>query len=321
MLLLRDSVQLIVSDVDDTLAEVYSPAKREIIQGLTTFLYRDKYLFLISGQSIGNIFHRIVRPLPRDIWSRILVGSCSGAEVTGFDENGPLPKPFYSIYECVFSDEMKKKWRSIMKRIVKEYRLELLPTMTTGRFMEKYSGRPNTIMYEDRGAQITFEMLNAVKLSDVAYREAKEYAPFMVDDRDLRVSIIRYANALFERYDLPVTARLAGTFAVDFAIRGVNKTTAIREALFNGKTNSYWDFALPLADLADTIEIWGDKFSSVNGGTDLHMNEAFPPDVRAIDFRKEPRNEIPDEYNILLWDGNKHLCEGVIEYMKRSRLL
>lgn len=321
MLLLRDSIKLIISDVSDTLAEVYSPIKEEISHGLAAFLNQNKYLFVISGHGVENIFTRIINHLPRALWNRTLVGACSGTEVWGFDNNGPLPTPFFSIYEQVFCEEMKRQWRSIIKQIIREYRLEPVPTMTVREFIANYSGMPNTIMYEDRGSQITFEMLNAVDLSDLAHSGFKEYAPFVDESKDLRISIIQYANSLFETNGLPIQARLAGNFAIDFAIRGVTKATAIREALFNGKINDYWNFALHSDSIADTVEIWGDKFSAVSRGTDLHMIEAFPCDVRAIDFGNEPKEELPEKYNILLWDGNDFLCDGVIEYMKRSRLL
>jgi hypothetical protein len=45
---------------------------------------------------------------------------------------------------------------------------------------------------------------------------------------------------------------------------------------------------------------------------------AVDPKVRAIDFRKEDESEFPKGYNIIVWEGDKHLHEGVLEYLNLS---
>jgi hypothetical protein len=64
------------------------------------------------------------------------------------------------------------------------------------------------------------------------------------------------------------------------------------------------------------LEIWGDKYSELHGGTDRHMSEAVSPQVRSIDFRQENPEEFPDGYNIVVWDGSQHLHHGLLEYLK-----
>ena len=64
------------------------------------------------------------------------------------------------------------------------------------------------------------------------------------------------------------------------------------------------------------LEVWGDKYSVLHGGTDRHMSEALPPEVRSIDFREENPAEFPEGYNIVLWDGHQHLHHGLLEYLQ-----
>lgn len=64
------------------------------------------------------------------------------------------------------------------------------------------------------------------------------------------------------------------------------------------------------------IQVWGDKYSLVNGGTDMNMLYGLNKNVLAIDFRKEPINELDMTYNIKIWNGQKTLCEGLEEYLR-----
>jgi hypothetical protein len=48
------------------------------------------------------------------------------------------------------------------------------------------------------------------------------------------------------------------------------------------------------------------------------MLEALPKGVRAITFRKENPSEFPSGCNISVWDGKKHLHEGLLEFLKAS---
>lgn len=132
---------------------------------------------------------------------------------------------------------------------------------------------------------------------------------------DLRIPVLERAQILFDEVRIPITPRLAGQWAIDFAIKGVNKTTAVRTILEDENTLS--EFGLTKEDLKNPkhLEIWGDKFSVLRGGTDRHMCEAVMPDVRAIDFREENPKEFPQGFNIVLWDGKRHQQHGLLEYL------
>jgi hypothetical protein len=62
------------------------------------------------------------------------------------------------------------------------------------------------------------------------------------------------------------------------------------------------------------------KFSVINGGTDRHMSEALSPEVRSIDFRQEDPSELPENLNIVFWDGSHHLHHGLLEYLQSCHL-
>jgi hypothetical protein len=134
--------------------------------------------------------------------------------------------------------------------------------------------------------------------------------------RDLRVPLLERATELFESARLPITPRLAGVFALDFAIQGVSKRTAVRYVLGSPGVLRGLGLRADEANEPGCVEVWGDRFSTSNGGTDRHISEALPTDVRSITFREEALAELPPGYNIVLWDGCRHLQEGLLEYLE-----
>jgi len=78
-------LRLAISDVDETIADLYKKAEPEMIKELTKLLKEGKVLFFISGQSVESINWRIVDCLPRELRYRVFIGHCSGCEVWGFD--------------------------------------------------------------------------------------------------------------------------------------------------------------------------------------------------------------------------------------------
>lgn len=305
----NNEVKLIISDVDHTIADVYLPASGEMISELEQLLSEGKVLFPITGQSVRSMQWRITDHIRKDLRKSILLGHCSGAEVWGFDKTGRLmEKPFYSHYNSI-SDIQKKEWREKIQILVKEFRLKVLPAMPIDEFKKRSDNDPLCIMLEDRGPQITFEVVNGHDLSN---EDAERLG---IIDNDLRIPILKMSEKLLA--DLPITARLAGVFAIDFAIKGVSKTTAVKY-IINNKPALY---ELGIESLQPRqIEVWGDKFSAIKGGTDRHMSEALPKAVRSITFREENPLEFPEGYNIVIWDGEKHLHDGLLEYLKSRQI-
>lgn len=102
-------------------------------------------------------------------------------------------------------------------------------------------------------------------------------------------------------------------FALDLALAGVDKARAVEEAL----TPTVLQHLGLGANLpaAEEIEVWGDRFSQFSG-TDWLMCKPIDRLVRALSFRDEDPAEFPDGYHIQLWDGERRLHAGLLEYLE-----
>lgn len=313
----NNQVKLIVSDVDETVADLYVKAEPQMIKELSFLLKEGKVLFFVTGQGLKSVLWRIVDHIPKPLRSHILIGHCSGAEVWGFNKNGNIfDKPYYSVYEKTFSEAQKKKCRTLVKKVITEFKLKTYPTMPVSKFVKKTKRNPLAIMLEDRGPQITFEVVNGYKLTPKQKEKLKVNIPETHGAFDLRIPILERADNLFEKANLPISSRLGGVFAVDFAVKGISKTTAIKFSLENEKILSGLGLTKKDIKNPELIEIWGDKFSAIQGGTDRHMSEALPKKVRSIDFREENPEEFLKGYNTVIWKGGKHLHHGLLKYLQ-----
>ncbi|MFA6981253.1 MAG: hypothetical protein WC209_18145 [Ignavibacteriaceae bacterium] len=310
-------VKLIISDVDETIADLYVKAETEMLRELEKLLAEGKVLFLISGQSVKSIEWRIVDHIKAELRKRMIIGHCSGAEVWGFDEAGNLRKEsYYSVYDNSMNESQKKKWREIIQQLVSEFKLDVFDTMPVLEFKKKSNENPLAIMLEDRGPQITFEVVNGHDLQPDKANQLELKIPKTHSSYDLRIPILERAEKLLSKENLPITPRLAGVFAIDFAIKGVSKTTAVKNILKNEKALSQLELTNTILVEPLYMEIWGDKFSTVRGGTDRHISEALPKSVRSITFREENPDEFLDGYNTVVWDGENHLHHGLLEFLK-----
>lgn len=313
----NNSLKLVLSDVDETIAEVYTPAEPAMIDELTVFLKDGGKLFMVTGGSLKRVRAGITDMIPAELRHDILVSHCSGAEVWGFEYNGDLKtKPFYSIYEETFDDEKKQAWRKIIDQLVNEFGLRPHPAQPKIDFWDTVGRDAQDIMLDDRGPQITFEVVNGIDLTGDQLDALPYEVPVTRGKYDLRIAIMNRANVLLAQNAIPISPRLGGTFAIDFAVEGVSKTTSIQKVLDDEVVLS--TIGLSKADIQypHELEIWGDKFSVINGGTDRHMSEAVSPEVRSIDFRQEDTSELPDGFNIVIWDGQHHLHHGLLEYLQ-----
>lgn len=310
-------LKLIVSDVDETVADLYVKAEPEMIKEITTLLEEGKVIFFVTGQGLRSVQWRIIDQIPQHLRKKILVGHCSGSEVWGHDEQGNLlSRPYYSVYEQTLSELQKKEWRELIDKLISEFNLETYPTMPVSEFIEQSQGNPLAVMLEDRGPQITFEVVNGYQLTAEQTNDLNLDIPETDGTYDLRTPILKRANELLKEAGLPINARLAGVFAVDFAVGGASKTTAVVHVLNDESVLSFLDLSKEDVAKPEYMEVWGDKFSEVKGGTDRHMSEALPKKVRSIDFRHEDPQEFMKGYNTVLWDGEKHLHEGLLEYLQ-----
>lgn len=317
----NNEVRLVLADVDETIAEVYTPAEPEMITELSSFLADGGKLFMVTGGSLKRVREGITDLIDPTLRHNILISHCSGAEVWGFTKDGNLrEKPFYSIYDETFTDDMKKRWREAVDRLTTEFGLRTHPVQPKTEFWKKIGRDPRDIMLDDRGPQITMEVVNGHDLTDEQVAAFKQEIPRTHDGRrDLRIPLMQRAGELFTEMNVPISPRLGGVFALDLAIEGSSKTTSIKYVLENPEALA--TIGLKAEDLTNPshIEVWGDKYSTLHGGTDRHMSEALPATVRSIDFREENPDEFPEGYNIVVWDGQQHLHHGLLEYLKSRR--
>lgn len=171
-------------------------------------------------------------------------------------------------------------------------------------------------MLDDRGPQITLEVVNGIDLTGDELERLPYSVPLTRGKYDLRIAIMNRASELFAANNVPVSPRPGGNFALDLAVEGVSKTTSIQKILADAGVLATIGLTPEDVKNPHELEVWGDKFSVVNGGTDRHMSEAVSPEVRSIDFREEDPSELPEGFNIVLWDGEHHLHHGLLEYLQ-----
>lgn len=317
----NQQLRLAFSDVDETIADVYTPADSEMIAEISLYLQDGAKLFMVTGGSLARVTKDITDHIVPSLRHDILVSHCSGAEVWGFTETGSLrDEPFYSVYEDTFTPNMKESWREVITQLVDEFGLRTHPVQIKKDFWNTVGRDPLDIMLDDRGPQITMEVVNGVDLTEAQLAELRYPVPLTHGNRDLRAVIKNRSEELIKKAKVPITPRFGGNFALDFAIEGVSKTTSIEFVLKNKEVLA--TIGLKPEDVQNPaeLEVWGDKFG-VSGGTDRHMSEALPPQVRSIDFREEDPTEFPQDYNIVVWDGEKHLHDGLLEYLKSRHKL
>jgi hydroxymethylpyrimidine pyrophosphatase-like HAD family hydrolase len=313
----NDKVKLIIADVDETVADVYTHAEPDMIKEIEGVLEEGRVLFLISGSGIKGISKRIVNHIKKDLRKQIIIAHCMGAEVWGFNKEGNLlDKPFYSLYNTKLSDSQKKQWRITIKQIISEFDLKIFPTMTVNEFKQKAGDNPLAVMYEDRGPQITLELVNAYDMSHEQVKKLGLKVPISHGQYDLRILISRRAEQLFKEAGLAIKPSLGGDFALDFILKGASKTESVKSVLGNEQILSRLGLSKEIVSRPECVEVWGDKFSKTRGGYDCEVSEVLPKAVRSIDFREEDPSEFPQGYNIVIWDGEEHLHKGLLEYLK-----
>jgi hypothetical protein len=306
-------LRLVFSDVDETVADLYRPADTRMLTALTRILEQQIALVLITGQSIANVEGRVVMRLPASLRQRIAVGTCSGTELWGYSPAGSRDeRPFYSA-ESALTDKQKADWRAVIEQLVREFRLLPVAPSPIADFKRQFGDDPLRVMLDDRGPQITFEFPSAYQLSAAIRGQVCHHLGITFEGDDLRVPVSQRAKQLLEAHAIPVTARLAGMFALDFAIAGFDKSRAVEEALGPA--------VLERLGLGSTIpgpneiEIWGDRFSA-HAGTDWLMCKPVDRRIRAISFRNEDPGDFPQGYNIQLWDGAHRLHDGLLEFLE-----
>lgn len=322
MIEFNQTTQLILADVDETIADVYTDATPAMIHELSRILASGRTIALITGAGLGSVKERITDLLDPSLRYRVIIAHCSGAEIVGFDKAGKLLSPFYSVYTSKMTSEQQMTWRSIVSDVIAQYQLKTVAPQRVDSFYSQHGRDPLTVMLADRGPQITLEVVNGYQLTQAQYSTLKHLFPNLSlhnSHYDLREALLATFYLRFTEAHLPVTPLLAGMFALDLVLEGVSKTKALEHLLTNSQLLEMYGLPTDISNKPSLLEIWGDKFA-VNGGSDRKMCLAVAPETRAIDFRTEDPASLGKEYNIQLWDGTKHLHEGLLEYLQSSTI-
>jgi hypothetical protein len=309
-------VRLVFSDVDETIAPLHAPADAAMLDELSWYLREEGKLFLVTGNDLERVTSGVTDGIEPSLRAGVLIAPLSGAEVWGFTSAGALREgPFVTRYDGAFTPEVQRGWRHVTAQLVAEFGLRAHRARPPRQFQREVGHDPRDVMFDDRGAQISFEFVNG---HDLAAGQV-EALPFAIPRgggrADLRVPVLARASELLRDAGLPVTPRLSGVFALNMTIAGASKASAVTDVLGDGAILA--SIGLSAADVAtpDTLEVWGDDFSPATGGTDLDMSWALAPRVRSIDFREEDLAELPSDLNLVVWDGAHHLQDGLLEYL------
>jgi hydroxymethylpyrimidine pyrophosphatase-like HAD family hydrolase len=309
----NDQLRMVLSDVDETIADLYRPAEQRTLTALSRLLEQGIALVLITGQSVDNVEQRVVLGLPAPLRRHIAVGACSGAELWGYARTGKRNESPYYTAENILTARQKKSWRAVVQQLIREFHLSPSKPVPIADFKRNFGDEPLRVMLDDRGPQITFEFPNAFRLSAASCEQVCRELGIQLEGYDLREPISLRAQQLLEAHVVPVTARMAGMFALDLAISGIDKSRAVQQV-----------FSPTILDglglggkvpVPNEIEIWGDRFSR-DAGTDWLMCKPVDRSVRAISFRDEDPKEFPEAYNIRLWDGTRRLHAGLLEFLE-----
>jgi len=309
----NQKLRLVLSDVDETVADLYRPAAPGMLDGLARLLDQGISMVLITGQSVDNVEQRVVTRLPARLRRQIAVGGCSGAELWGYTAAGMRNAAPYYTAENMLDAAQKQAWRVVTQQLISEFQLVPFAPIPIDDFRRQHGEQPWQVMLDDRGPQITFEFPNAYALSEAGCEALHRRLGQRFEGRDLRIPVQQRAQQLLEEHAVPVTPRIAGMFALDLAIAGIDKARAVEEALTPSVLR---DLGLgPEPPRAEEIEVWGDRFSQ-SSGTDWLMCKPIDRSIRAISFRDEDPAEFPDGYNIQRWDGERRLDAGLLEYLE-----
>jgi hypothetical protein len=317
MLKFNNDLKLIISDVDETIADLFKDTDLKLVKRLEDIIRSGKILFLVSGGGIKRIEKDLVNLIDSSLRHKIIVSHCNSAQIFGYDEKGSrIPEPFYDLATGKLSKEEHLKWREILNEVINKFNLKTTDAMPVAKFKEMAGGDPHMIMYDDRDVQITLEIINAYDLKEADARS------FGISEKrdgryDLRFEIVDFANKLLIQNGLPVRAHIAGVFAVNFLLGTMTKGDSIK---FLKKEKGFiekYGLTSEIFEETNAIEIWGDKFSIKSGPNDWTMSVELNPDIRSITFRQENPEDLPKDYNVVVWDGEKHLHEGLLEFLEQ----
>jgi len=303
-------MNLIISDIDDTLAPPFKEIDSELLSIITQMLRGNVYLFMMTGQSFNNAFNRVVKLFPEDVLDKVYLGSCNGSEVCAFD--GYMPKVVFSAVENTNRKIDFDALKGLLDKISREYKFHYIRCNSIDSFIDECKLVETSdllVMYEDKSLQVTIDFICPVE-------SEKNGVLQPIDNVEvIRHRLIDHLNAVFDQESMGFSAIAGGTSAVDIVIQGVNKGLPIKSMLSKGEAFSKRGDTFVYT--RSSVEIWGDSFSRMPVGNDRYICESLP-DVKAISFRHLSDEDTKGFENLRQWNGDKRLSEGLKEYLLQS---
>lgn len=294
----NDDVQVVFSDLDETIAGLYRPADEAVVARLSGLLAEGLVLVVATGQGLRSTWDRLIQLLPAGRRVRVLLGACSGAELWTFTRDGSPTRHEAVSGSTSLGADQHRQWRDLVGRLVREFDLDVHQEMDVASFRRVTGGDPRAVMLCDRGSQITIELANCA-------------GPAL----DLRRQVYDRALALFAAVGLPVEPILASTFALDLVLQGTSKGRTIDRLRTEPALLAERGVDPAALTSPRLVEVWGDNFAVSGGGIDLRMSESLPAAVRSISFRDIPPGEQPAGFNVVTWNGKHRLEAGLREYL------
>lgn len=306
---LANEVKVILTDVDDTVAEAFCEVSQEMVAALEQLLERKMIIFFISGQSFDNVYSRVIQKISEKWYEQIAVSPCNGAEIYRFIKGKGWIREYSILDEQVKMGELSV----VADFIIQRFQLCSIPAHTMEVFRANSRGNPCEVMVGNRGVQIAFDFVNGIepKLFGLSFVQEKG----QVDD--IRPLIAREANQFAKENGYHVVAHVAGPYAIDLVFDGVNKGLPIQKKISFGESLSCKIEQGIVLQNCKEIEVWGDSFENANG--DIQMSLALPPEVRTISFRKLSKENRLATYNIVEWNGQYSCNLGLLEYLVKSQ--
>lgn len=320
MMQLNSELKLVFSDVDETVADIYTDMDPNMVPYFEKLIKSGVKFIFSSGGGLVSIENRVVFKIHPELRKNILVSHCNSSEIWGYDKQGNrLNTPFYSSVRGVLTQTQVEKWHQIMEEMVHHFNLKTFPSMPIKKFIDISNSDPLSVIYDDRGVQITLEVVNAY---DVDQETARKLNIQIKDGKyDLRNEITDWLGDKFKTENLPIQYHMGGVFALNILISQANKGTCIDIIKKDKKLLEYLGIEKVTLTNSKGIEVWGDKFSQKSGLNDWCISVALNPNVRSISFRKDDEsNHFPKGFNIQVWDGSKSLHEGLLEYLSDGKL-
>jgi hydroxymethylpyrimidine pyrophosphatase-like HAD family hydrolase len=314
---LNSNLRLIISDVDETAADVYVDIDPHLVPYFEKLLRSGVKFIFSSGGGLVSIENRIIFKINPELRKNILVSHCNSSEIWGYDAQGNrLPTPFYSSAAGILTKAQIEKWHQVMQEMIKHFKLKTFPSMPIKKFIKISNADPLSIIYDDRGVQITMEVVNGYDLS----KEIAQKLNVQVKDDlyDLRNEIVAWLETKFKTENLPIQFHKGGVFAINVLLSQANKGTCIGVIKKNKELLSYLGIEKEALSKPTGIEVWGDKFSQKSGPNDWCVSVELNPQIRSISFRKDDDSAyFPKGFNVQVWNGTKHLHEGLLEYLSK----